>query len=60
MTRTLNDAVANRTAQLNYLAEDRELIDLLWKISALPDDARLIVSLMVSHLSQIEKARKAA
>lgn len=60
MSGMFNDGVANRTAQLNYLAEDKELVDLLWKISALPEDARLIVSLMVSHLSQLEKARKAA
>jgi hypothetical protein len=60
MSRLLNDSAANRTAQLSYLAEDKELIDLLWKISSLPEDARLIVSLMVSHLSQLEKARKAA
>ncbi|MGL4438547.1 MAG: hypothetical protein ACRCUE_04690 [Bosea sp. (in: a-proteobacteria)] len=60
MSRLLNDTVANRTAQLSYLAEDKELVDLLWKISSLPDDARLIVSLMVSHLSQLEKVRKAA
>ncbi|MCU0886081.1 MAG: hypothetical protein MUC44_14285 [Beijerinckiaceae bacterium] len=53
------DTAANRVAQLSYLAEDKELVDLLWKISALPADARLIVSLMVSHLSQVEKARKA-
>ncbi len=54
------DSITNRTAQLSYLAEDKELVDLLWKISALPDDARLIISLMVSHLAQIEKARKTA
>jgi hypothetical protein len=60
MSMIKNDTVANRTAQLSYLAEDKELVELLWKISSLPEDARLIVSLMVSHLSQLEKARKAA
>lgn len=60
MSVIINDTIANRTAQLSYLAEDKELVDLLWKISALPDDARLIVSLMVSHLSQLEKTKKAA
>ncbi len=54
------DTAANRLAQLNYLAEDKELVELLWKISALPADARLIVTLMVSHLAQVEKSRKAA
>jgi hypothetical protein len=53
-----HDTLTNRTAQLSYLAEDKELVGLLWKISALPDDARLIISLMVSHLTQIEKVRK--
>jgi hypothetical protein len=60
MNKIVNDTVANRTAQLSYLAEDRQLVELLWKISSLPDDAKLIVSLMVSHLSELEKARKAA
>jgi hypothetical protein len=41
------------------LAEDKELVDLLRTISALPADARPIVSLMVSHLSQVENSRKA-
>lgn len=59
MNAIAHDSLTNRTAQLVYLAEDKELVDLLWKISALPDDARLIVSLMVSHLAQAEKARKA-
>ena len=54
------ETAANRAAQLSYLAEDKELVELLWKISALPADARLILSLMVSHLSQVDKARKAA
>jgi hypothetical protein len=54
------DSITNRTAQLAYLAEDKQLVDLIWKISALPEEARLIVSLMVSHLSDVEKSRKAA
>ena len=44
------DTAANRLAQPNDLAEDKELVELLWKISALPANARLILSLMVSHL----------
>lgn len=59
MHQNVQQAQTNRTAQLNYLAEDKELVELLWKISTLPNDARLIVSLMISHLSQVEKARKA-
>jgi hypothetical protein len=55
-----SDSISNRTAQLAYLAEDKQLVDLIWKISALPEEARLIVSLMVSHLSDVEKVRKAA
>jgi hypothetical protein len=41
----------NRLAQLQYLASDDELCDLLWQIAALPEEARLIVRLMVAHLS---------
>jgi hypothetical protein len=55
-----SDSISNRTAQLAYLAEDKQLVDLIWKISALPEEARLIVSLMVSHLSDVEMVRKAA
>ncbi len=60
MTVAVNDSVANRTAQLSYLAEDKELVDLIWKISALPADARTIVKLMVTHLASVAQASKAA
>jgi len=60
MGRVSKDTAANRLAQPNDLAEDKELVELLWKISALLADARLIVSLMVSHLAQVEKSHKAA
>ncbi|MCO4055308.1 MAG: hypothetical protein HEQ16_14910 [Bosea sp.] len=60
MKHMASDSISNRTAQLAYLAEDKQLVDLIWKISALPEEARLIVSLMVSHLSDVEKVRKAA
>ena len=54
------NSVTNRAAQLAYLAEDKELVQMIWKISALPDDARQIVSLMVAHLSEVQRARSAA
>ncbi len=60
MSRDTGDTTANRSAQLSYLADDKELVDMLWKISALPDDARLIIKLMVSHLANTAKARQAA
>jgi hypothetical protein len=41
----------SRLAQLQYLAADEELCELLWQIAALPEEARLIVRLMVAHLS---------
>jgi hypothetical protein len=53
-------ALANRTAQLSYLAADKELVELIWKISVLPEDARLIIKLMVSHLVAVSNAEKAA
>ncbi len=60
MSQNADDTVVNRTAQLTYLADDRELVDMLWKISALPEDARLIIKLMVSHLATVSKATRAA
>ena len=60
MEHITTNSVTNRAAQLAYLAEDKELVELIWKISALPDDARLIVSLMVAHLSELQRARAAA
>ncbi len=60
MNQIADETAANRAAQLRYLAEDRELVDVIWKISALPEDARLIVRLMVSHLLAAEQARRAA
>ncbi len=60
MTLAGTDSTANRIAQLSYLAEDKELLELIWKISALSDEGRMIVRLMVAHLLQAEKGRKAA
>ncbi len=47
---------SSRLAQLEYLASDEELCELLWQIAALPEDARLIVRLMVAHLSAARAA----
>ncbi len=41
-------------AQLTYLAEDKELAALMWQIAALPEDARLILRMMVAHLAQAQ------
>ncbi len=60
MEPAFRDNVANRAAQLSYLAEDKELVELIWKISALPEDSRMIVKMMVQHLSRVAKASKAA
>ena len=60
MRQNAEDTSANRMAQLSYLADDRELVDMLWKISALSDDARLIVKLMVSHLAAMSKPAREA
>ncbi len=55
-----SDSLANRTAQFAYLAEDRELLDLIWRISTLPEDARLIVQLMVRHLAAVPQSTPSA
>lgn len=60
MTLASHDSVANRLAQLSYLAEDKELLELIWKISALSDNGRMIVQLMVAHLAEAEKGRQRA
>lgn len=60
MTLAGHESIANRLAQLSYLAEDKELLDLIWKISTLSDDGRLIVKLMVAHLAEAEKGRQRA
>jgi hypothetical protein len=44
-------ARAMSPAQLAYIADDKELGDLLWQIAALPPEARRIVRMMVQHLS---------
>jgi hypothetical protein len=44
------EGAASRLAQMNYLAQDPELGALLWEIAALPDEARLIVRMMVDYL----------
>lgn len=50
----------NRVAQLAYLAEDSELLSMIWQISALTPEARRILSLMINHLASVEKAKQAA
>ena len=57
MQRSATETKNNRIAQLQYLAEDRELLALIWTIAALPDDARVIIRLMVDHLAAVSKQR---
>lgn len=45
-------------AQLSYLAQDRELAALIWQIAALPEESRLIVRMMVAHLSGVQGSQK--
>ena len=56
----VTNSTQNRAAQLAYLAEDKELLEMIWQVSALTPEARRILSLMINHLASLEKARQAA
>jgi hypothetical protein len=52
MEAALKPAGGQRLAQIQYLADDSELCDLLWQIAALPDEARLVIRMMVAYLGE--------
>jgi ApbE superfamily uncharacterized protein (UPF0280 family) len=50
MEAALKTVARQRQAQIQYLADDPEMCDLLWQIAALPDDARIVIRMMVAYL----------
>ncbi len=52
MVAALKEPRAAVHAQLSYIAEDAELASLMWQIAALPDEARLVIKMMVNYLGE--------
>lgn len=53
-------ASADLSSQIAYLADDKELAAVMWQIAGLPEEARLIVRMMVAQLSDRQGAGQPA